>query len=108
MITKPATPMDRAVIFERLRVWMETYDLLRLRQAKPEEITARTQAIFGDYTAALGELPPDLLAKAVDRTIATHTNHFAPPFAAEIMEHVAREYHDRRTLKSRAQLVRLP
>lgn len=65
------------------------------------------EVVQGIYREQLGDLPADLLAKAIDQTRATWQWSNRMPFPIEIRSHVAADLAKRKSLLSKAQVAKL-
>lgn len=65
--------------------------------------TTHAQTVQMAYLDALGDLPEDLLALAIQRTKRSLDNSYRMPLPAEIRRHVASELGERRSLMTKAQ-----
>lgn len=95
----PATVEQQAPLFDRLFDWAKTFGMLRVTAPDPEHARRQGMALIrhatDHYRANLGHLPPDLLALAIERTMAGHGWRNLPT-PAEIGGTVAEELAQRR------------
>ena len=86
----PASPQAFAVTMDRLIGFAQAFGLP----------ASDLKAALGFYREALGDLPADLLAQAVDATISTHRYHVLPK-PGEIRQHVTEELEHREDMLRR-------
>lgn len=84
-IARPADPMEYGVLMEKLLRFVSDFGLP----------IGNLKSVAATYRETLCDLPPDLLAQAIDRIIQTHKYHVLPK-PAEIRAHVTAELIDRK------------
>lgn len=103
----PAGARHWAVFLKQLLDFVDRYRLQPpgAGNRSADEIARDAKGLAGDYQAALGYLPPDLLAKAFETIRATYSNGFRPPLPAEIGATVEAEFLARAHLRSQLTLA---